>query len=143
MSTIHATCVAIDGLGVLLRGPSGSGKSDLALRLIDGGAELVSDDYTVLECRGGRLLATAPQSIKGMLEVRGVGILPMPVRARAVVAIVVDLTTDVMIERLPAPDAAVIDGIAVPRILVAPFEVSAAAKVRLAAKAHAPQDTET
>ena len=142
MSTIHATCVAIEGSGVLLRGPSGSGKSDLALRLIDGGAELVSDDYTVLETRGDRLLATAPQSIKGMLEVRGVGILPMPVKARAVVALVVDLVSDMQIERLPAPDAAVIDDIAIPRILVAPFEVSAAAKVRLAVKANAPQDSE-
>lgn len=141
MSTIHATCVAIGGLGVLLRGPSGSGKSDLALRLIDGGAELVADDYTVIETRGDRLLATAPQSIKGMLEVRGVGILPMPVRARAVVTLVVDLVGDSMIERLPEPDAAVIDDIAVPRILVAPFEVSAAAKVRLAVKAHAPAET--
>ncbi len=142
MTTIHATCVDIDSLGVLLRGPSGSGKSDLALRLIDAGAELVSDDYTVVEPRGGRLVATAPQSIKGMLEVRGVGILPMPVKQRAVVALVVDLT-DGPVDRLPDPDAAVIDGIVVPRILVVPFEVSAAAKVRLAARAHAPQDTGT
>lgn len=142
MSTIHATCVAIGGSGVLLRGPSGSGKSDLALRLIDGGADLVSDDYTVLEVRGDRLLATAPKSIKGMLEVRGVGILPMPVKARAVVAMVVDLVEGDMIERLPEPDAAVLDGIAVPRILVAPFEVSAAAKVRLAVKVHGFQDSE-
>lgn len=141
MTTIHATCVDIDGLGVLLRGPSGSGKSDLALRLIDAGAQLVSDDYTVLEVRGDRLIGTAPQSIKGMLEVRGVGILPMPVKARSVIAMVADLVTDGEIERLPDPDAAVIDGVVVPRIQVAPFEISAAAKVRLAAKKHAPQDT--
>ncbi len=140
MTTIHATCVDIDGLGVLLRGPSGSGKSDLALRLIDAGAQLVSDDYTVLEVRSGRLIGTAPQSIKGMLEVRGVGILPMPIKARSVIAMVADMVTDGEIERLPDPDAAVIDGVVVPRIQVAPFEVSAAAKVRLAAKKHAPQD---
>jgi serine kinase of HPr protein (carbohydrate metabolism regulator) len=143
MTTIHATCVDIDGLGVLLRGPSGSGKSDLALRLIDAGAQLVSDDYTVLEVRGDRLIGTAPQSIKGMLEVRGVGILPMPVKARSVIAMVADLVTDGEIERLPDPDAAVIDGIVVPRIQVAPFEVSAAAKVRLAAKKHGPRDITT
>jgi serine kinase of HPr protein (carbohydrate metabolism regulator) len=143
MTTIHATCVDIDGLGVLLRGPSGSGKSDLALRLIDAGAQLVSDDYTVLEVRGDRLIGTAPQSIKGMLEVRGVGILPMPVKARSVIAMVADLVTDGEIERLPDPDAAVIDGVVVPRIQVAPFEISAAAKVRLAAKKHAPRDTGT
>jgi len=140
MTTIHATCVDIDGLGVLLRGPSGSGKSDLALRLIDAGAQLVSDDYTVLEVRSGRLIGTAPQSIKGMLEVRGVGILPMPIKARSVIAMVADMVTDGEIERLPDPDAAVIDGVVVPRIQAAPFEVSAAAKVRLAAKKHAPQD---
>ena len=143
MTTVHATCVDIDGLGVLLRGPSGSGKSDLALRLIDAGAQLVSDDYTVLEVRGDRLIGTAPQSIKGMLEVRGVGILPMPVKARSVIAMVADLVTDGEIERLPDPDAAVIDGVVVPRIQVAPFEISAAAKVRLAAKKHAPRDTGT
>lgn len=143
MTTVHATCVDIDGLGVLLRGPSGSGKSDLALRLIDAGAQLVSDDYTVLEVRGDRLIGTAPQSIKGMLEVRGVGILPMPVKARSVIAMVADLVTDGEIERLPDPDAAVIDGVVVPRIQVSPFEISAAAKVRLAAKKHAPRDTGT
>ncbi|MEN3976513.1 HPr kinase/phosphatase C-terminal domain-containing protein [Emcibacter sp. SYSU 3D8] len=143
MSTIHATCVDIDGLGVLLRGPSGSGKSDLALRLIDSGAQLVADDYTVVTLRGDRLIATAPQSIKGMLEVRGVGILPMPVKPRAVIAMVVDLITEGEIERLPDPDATIIDGATVPRIQVAPFEVSAAAKVRLAARKYAPQDTET
>jgi HPr kinase/phosphorylase len=142
MTTIHATCVDIDSLGVLLRGPSGSGKSDLALRLIDGGAQLVSDDYTVVEPRGDKLVATAPQSIKGMLEVRGIGILPMPVKQRAVIALVVDLT-DGPVDRLPDPDAAVIDGIVLPRILVVPFEVSAAAKVRLAVRAHAPQETGT
>lgn len=141
MTTVHATCVDIDGLGVLLRGPSGSGKSDLALRLIDAGAQLVSDDYTVLEVRGDRLIGTAPQSIKGMLEVRGIGILPMPVKARAVIAMVADLVTDGEIERLPDPDAAIIDGVVVPRIQVAPFEVSAAAKVRFAVKKHAAQDT--
>jgi serine kinase of HPr protein (carbohydrate metabolism regulator) len=140
MTTIHATCVAVGGSGVLLRGPSGSGKSDLALRLIDGGAELVADDYTVIEVRGGRLLATAPESIKGMLEVRGVGILPMPVKSRTVIDMVVDLVAEDLIERLPEPDAAIIDGIAVRRILVAPFEVSAAAKVRLAVKAQAAGD---
>ncbi len=142
MSTIHATCVDIGGLGVLLRGPSGSGKSDLALRLIDGGAQLVADDYTVLQIRGDRLIATAPQSIKGMLEVRGIGILPMPVKPRTVIGLVVDLAPEAEIERLPDPDAAVIDGVVIARIQVAPFEVSAAAKVRLAVKAHARQDDE-
>ncbi len=138
MTTIHATCVAIDGMGVLLRGPSGAGKSDLALRLIDGGAQLVSDDYTVVELDGGRLVATAPDSIRGKLEVRGVGILPLPAAARAVVALVVDLVGDAPVERLPEPETVAVGGAAVPRIALAPFEASAAAKVRLAVRAHAP-----
>ncbi len=71
---VHATAVAIEGEAVLLRGPSGSGKSDLALRLIDGGAQLVADDQTLLRRAGGRVLASAPPAIAGLLEVRGVGV---------------------------------------------------------------------
>eukprot|EP00611_Tribonema_gayanum_P018860 TRINITY_DN32129_c0_g1_i1.p3 TRINITY_DN32129_c0_g1~~TRINITY_DN32129_c0_g1_i1.p3 ORF type:complete len:147 (+),score=38.62 TRINITY_DN32129_c0_g1_i1:425-865(+) len=146
MTTVHATCVAIDGMGVLLRGPSGSGKSDLALRLIDEGAQLVSDDYTMLETRGGHLIATAPESIKGMLEVRGLGILPVPAKPRVVIGLIVDLVTDAPIERLPEPDAVTIDGtgaLPIPRVRIAPLEASAAAKVRLAAKLHARQESDT
>ena len=146
MTIVHATCVAIDGLGILLRGPSGSGKSDLALRLIDGGAQLVSDDYTMLETRGGHLIATAPESIKGMLEVRGLGIIPVPARPRVVIGLIVDLVNDAPIERLPDPDTVIIDGteaLPVPRVRIAPLEASAAAKVRLAARAHARQETGT
>ena len=71
---VHGTCIAIDGAGVLLRGPSGCGKSDLALRLIDGGAVLVADDRVSLEARAGDLVASAPDALAGLLEVRGVGI---------------------------------------------------------------------
>ena len=60
---VHATAVAIDGEAILLRGPSGSGKSDLALRLIDGGAQLVADDQTLLRREGERVLASAPPAI--------------------------------------------------------------------------------
>lgn len=72
--TIHASTVAIDGRGVLLLGPSGSGKSDLALRLIDRGAALVSDDYTRLVRSHDQLIASAPSTIAGKIEVRGLGI---------------------------------------------------------------------
>lgn len=74
METVHATTIAIDGAGVLLRGPSASGKSDLALRLIDDGARLVADDRTVLALRDGIVEASAPPSIRGKIEVRGLGI---------------------------------------------------------------------
>ena len=67
---LHATCVAINDQGVLLVGPSGVGKSDLALRLIDGGAELVSDDQTKVCLEKGKLLASPPDKLAGMLEIR-------------------------------------------------------------------------
>src|ERR1700704_5070945 len=76
---VHASCVAIGRRGVLLLGPSGAGKSDLALRLIDQGAKLVADDRTILFVKRGALHAKAPASIKGLLEIRGVGIVALPV----------------------------------------------------------------
>src|SRR3546814_5042791 len=65
---VHASCVALDGRAVLLMGASGSGKSDLALRLIDRGWSLVSDDYVTLESRGGKLVAAPPEQIAGRSE---------------------------------------------------------------------------
>ncbi len=76
--TIHASCVAIDGVAVLIEGRSGTGKSDLALRLIDRGGVLVSDDYTMLIRRDGALIARPPVNLAGKIEVRGIGILDMP-----------------------------------------------------------------
>ena len=72
--TVHASTVAVDGRAVLITGPSGSGKSDLALRLLDRGFILVSDDQTIVKKDGDRLLASAPPNIAGKLEVRGIGI---------------------------------------------------------------------
>jgi HPr kinase/phosphorylase len=77
MITIHATTVSLDGRGVILRGPSGSGKSDLALRLINEGALLVADDQTILFVESGRMMAQPPAEIAGKMEVRGVGIVKM------------------------------------------------------------------
>lgn len=76
--SIHASCVAIGPRAVLLMGESGVGKSDLALRLLDRGAHLVSDDYTMLAVRDATLFASAPATIAGMIEVRGIGLVPMP-----------------------------------------------------------------
>ena len=96
---IHATCVRYESAGILLIGKSGSGKSDLALRLIALGAKLVADDRTNLAVKNGALVATPPRSIAGLLEVRGVGIVETPYAASAKVALVVDLSGKV--ERLP------------------------------------------
>jgi hypothetical protein len=98
---IHASCVAIGAQGVLLLGKSGAGKSDLALRLIDDGAKLVADDRTILHVSGCALHARAPASIKGLLEVRGLGIIKLPVRARVKIALVVQLGQEGA--RLPRP----------------------------------------
>ena len=81
-ANIHASCVAIGSAGVLLLGPSGAGKSDMALRLIDDGATLVADDRTILFIDKGAWWAKPPTTIRGLIEIRGVGIVKMPVRAR-------------------------------------------------------------
>lgn len=135
--TVHATCVAIGDNGVLLRGPSGSGKSDLALRLIDEGARLVADDRVVLSSDGDRLRAAPPPSLKGRLEVRGVGIcdvaaLDSAVLDSAILALAVDLVDPGDVERLPRGAVCDYLGVTLPLAAIAPFEASAAAKVRLA-----------
>ena len=128
---VHGTCIEVDGLGILLRGPSGSGKSDLALRLIDDGARLISDDYTELSTSAGRLIARAPANIEGLLEVRGVGVLKVGAALQAELGAVIDLIAPQDVERLPEDDQADLLGVNVPLFHLAPFEASAPAKVRL------------
>ncbi len=136
MSTqIHGTCVELAGAGIVLRGPPGSGKSDLALRLIDGGARLVADDRVVLEAASGALFASAPPALAGMLEVRGIGLARVPSLDRARVAVVIDLAAASEIERLPEPATCQLLGVSLPCVRLEPFAASACAKVRLAAEA--------
>lgn len=137
---LHGTCVALDGAGVLLRGPSGSGKSDLALRLIDGGARLISDDQTFVASREGRLIASAPPPIEGRIEARGLGILSVNFEACAPLALIVDLVSEAP-ERLPEPESLEILGVELPLIHLCPFEASAAAKLRLAVHSFASDGT--
>ena len=131
--TLHATSVAIDGRAVLLCGPSGMGKSDLALRLIDRGAILISDDYTVVKWVDGRLEATAPPTITGKMEVRGLGVVDMPCIDYARIALIVDLSNK--IDRMPLdPELRALAGTDVPVVRIAPLEASAPIKVELALK---------
>ncbi|MCA1907855.1 MAG: HPr kinase/phosphatase C-terminal domain-containing protein [Magnetospirillum sp.] len=132
MHLVHATSVEIGGHAVLIRGPSGSGKSDLALRLMDQGAQLVADDQTGLSAESGRLFVSCPPTIAGMIEVRGLGILRLPHRDRVPLALVVDLVAAKDVERLPEPSRTVFLGIQVPRLALCAFESSTPAKVRLA-----------
>lgn len=141
MKRVHATSVARPGpdgpQAVLLRGPSGSGKSDLALRLIDDGWELVADDYTELSIEGGELIARAPDTIEGLIEARGIGIVRIGAVPRATVAALFDLVELSAIERLPEADSETLLGHNVPRYRLHGFDASAPAKVRLALRAQA------
>ena len=120
MTTVlrQATCVAIGGRAVLIEGAPGSGKSSLALALIDRGAVLVGDDGVALESRGEALWAAPPPNIRGLLEVRNVGLLTLPVTSAAV-ALVVNL--DEGAERLPdGPRTIAILGHALPALALFP-----------------------
>jgi HPr kinase/phosphorylase len=132
MILVHGTTVALEGEGVLLRGPSGSGKSDLALRLIDGGARLIADDQTELTRVADGLLARSPASIAGRMEVRGVGILRVPTVPSALLRLVIDLVALDRVERLPEPQFCDYLQCSLPLLALAPFEASAPAKIRLA-----------
>ena len=143
---IHASCVLLKGagkafgvssLGVLIIGKSGSGKSDLCLRLIAAGGKLVADDRTELFVKAGKLHARAPKTIAGLIEIRAVGIMELPFAASARIGLVVDL--DGKPERLPVhkrftpPKALGLPGIEAPlAININAFEASAPAKIAAA-----------
>jgi len=137
MTIVHATCIAFDGRGVLIRGPSGSGKSDLAIRALAAGAGLVSDDRVTLAVRGGTIFASAPPPILGMIEIRGLGIMRMEAVGEAALALVVDLADAASVERLPERRSCEIMGLALPWMALAPFEASAVAKLGFALQAAA------
>ncbi len=128
MNPIHASCVAIGGRAVLIEGASGTGKSDLALRLIDRGALLVSDDYTLIQRMENRLFASPPPTIAGRIEIRGVGIVPLPFVASVPIALAVTLDDDVA--RFPETgQVRTIEGVDLPQVALAALEPSAAIKL--------------
>ena len=129
--SMHATTVAIGGRAVLITGASGAGKSDLALRLLDRGFTLVSDDQTVVRRDGDRLMASAPPQIAGKLEVRGIGILDVETTTDVPVALLVELSVDM--DRLPdeTRERSVL-GLALPLVTIDAMTASAPAKVALA-----------
>ena len=128
---LHGTCVEVEGLGVLLRGPTASGKSDLALRLIDRGALLIADDFTELSREKNDLIARAPKAIRDLLEVRGVGILKIGGTRQTKLGVIFDLVTHQQVERQPEDRGEKILGIQIPLFNLVPIEASSAAKVRL------------
>lgn len=134
MIRVHATCVDFGHAAVLLRGPSGVGKSDLAIRLIERGALLVADDQVELEARRGELWARPPASLAGKIEARGVGIMELPHVAKARVRLVVDLSPKEAVERLPEPASCELEGVSLPLVRLNAFEASATSKLRLLAR---------
>jgi len=136
---IDGVAVAIDSQAVILRGPSGSGRSDLALRLIDEGAQLISDEQVELHREGERLLvgipAAMPAELRGVIEARGVGLVAVPHVDRFMpLAWVIDMASAAEIERMPAAETAEYLGVAAPLLKLDPFAVSATAKLRLAVR---------
>ena len=142
-TTLHATCIALQGRAALIRGPSGSGKSDLALRCLavtrlpgeqEGcRAELVCDDRTVVRAHDGRLMASPHPALAGLIEVRGLGVLSCANAASANVVLLVDLVEATAIDRFPDPlPRETIEGFSLPVLKLAPFENSAAIKLLMA-----------
>lgn len=134
MQNIHATCVSLNHKGVLIIGPSGAGKSDLALRLIEQvGAILVADDRTILTAKNKELYASAPENIKSLLEIRGIGITKQKYVEEAKVILVVELVDNyTKIERLPQKEYEELENIKVRKIKIYPFEGSSVYKIKVA-----------
>lgn len=135
--TIHASAVAIEGRGILIRGESGSGKSSLVLGLIDrdpDATRLVADDRVALAVDGPHLIATAPIPLAGKLEVRGIGIVDLPHLVACPVALVVDIRPAAECERMPAAEdlAITLLGIALPRLVLPEGASDGPTRVRFA-----------
>ena len=130
---LHATCVSWRDGGILLTGPSGSGKSDLALRMIRAGALLVADDQVIVQTDNGRLIARPPARLAGKIEVRGLGILPVPHKPQDQVEIIIEMAARRdEVDRLSAPRTKTELGIALPCRRLYPFDESTLIKLDLA-----------
>lgn len=143
-AVVHGSCIALDGHGVLILGAPGTGKSDLVLRLLDHqgsgtsgrlrAASLVADDQVSIARVGDGLAASAPASLAGRLEVRGLGIVSVPAVSTARLGLAVRLTPAAEIERLPDLETSRFDllGVTLPLILIDPEKASAPARIRAA-----------
>ena len=131
---LHASCIAIGEFGLLIRGASGSGKSDLVLRMLDEpqGAVLVADDQVILTVESGVIYASAPPNLAGMLEIRGQGIVKRPAFAKVKLSHIIDLETPPEIARMPEVSElqTTILNQVFPRLKLYSFQASAPARIR-------------
>jgi HPr kinase/phosphorylase len=138
LENIHASCVAVDGHGLLLIGPSGAGKSDLALRLIDRGAILVADDRCDIRYDGSRLFASPPEALAGLMEIRGLGILTQPHQKSVALSMAVQLAPSY--DRYPfGGSETLVAGYPLPFVRLNAFEMSAPIKIMCALQTLSPR----
>jgi serine kinase of HPr protein (carbohydrate metabolism regulator) len=128
--TIHATSVVFAGRGILIQGRSGSGKSDLALRLIDAGGSLIADDRTSLKVENGKIIASPPAALAGLIEIRGIGLRRMAHVKESRIDFCIECVQRETIPRMPENAALMLHGVALPHYPLDPFEASAVAKIR-------------
>lgn len=126
---IHASCISIGSRGVLLMGKSGSGKSDVALRLMSRGGMLVADDQVILSEENGALIASVDPTIRGLIEIHGVGLVKFPVANNIPVRLAVNLVPLEEVEHIPLPRSYETLGVKIPQICIFGFDASAPDKI--------------
>jgi HPr kinase/phosphorylase len=134
MVLIHATSISINQKGVLLRGPSGVGKSDLAFRLISMGASLIADDYTEVSFKNDDLILSSPSNIQGLIELRGIGIVNIPFKNKIVLKLIIDLVDKKNILRIPDLKSIKFENKEVPYYQLSAFECSTPEKIQFLLK---------
>ena len=131
MDLFHGTAVLYRGFGILIRGPSGSGKSDLALRLIDDGADLIADDQVIIKSVGEILQLSSPDKISGLIEIRGVGVVRIKYVSGVPLGLILDINPRKKLKRMPIIKKELIGSISIPVISIDAFESSAVAKIKI------------
>lgn len=134
MTLEHGSCIKYQDKGILILGPSGSGKSDLALRLIDDGGVLISDDYVEIEYKDGAIIANTAPNIGGMIEVRGIGLIKLDYLKSSPLHLVLDLVQMKEIDRIPEKQFYRVMDCEVLRVKFDAFSASAVAKIKILLK---------